>query len=155
ERLTVYLAPVLSASCGAGGGIPGGGGTPGRGSSIDGEIVWPATGEFKRAGWTNVPDVANDDEQYVAYVFRLSSSPTDRFSLPSALNAITPLSEGSAGFEFSMGAAPGNYSLYALAGLRDDSKSPPKFTAYAMGLTQGVAVAAGETREDVFINMDV
>ncbi len=39
ERLTVYLEPVLSASCGAGGGIPGGGGTPGRASSIDGELV--------------------------------------------------------------------------------------------------------------------
>ena len=53
------------------------------------------------------------------------------------------------------GLAPGNYTLYALAGLRDNSKSPPKFTAYAIGVTQGVAVAPGETRENVFINMDV
>jgi hypothetical protein len=155
ERLTVYLEPVLSASCGAGGGIPGGGGTPGRASSIDGELVWPATGEFKRAGWTNVPSAANDDEEYVAYVFRLAASPTDRFSLPSAFSAVTPLSDGSAGFDFSMTTGSGNYTIYALAGLRDDSKSPPKFTAYAIGVTQGVSVAPGETREDVFINMDV
>jgi hypothetical protein len=155
ERLTVYLEPVLSPACGAGGGIPGGGGTPGRASSIDGELVWPATGEFKRAGWTNVPNVASEDEEYVAYVFRLSSSPTDRFSLPSALSAVTPLSDGTAGFEFSLTTGAGNYTIYSLAGLRDDSKSPPKFTAYAIGVTQGVSVAPGEIRENVFINMDV
>ena len=156
ERVTVYLEPVLSATCGAGGGIPGGGGTPGgRLSSIDGELVWPATGEFKRAGWTNVPNVANEDEEYVAYVFRLSSSPTDRFSLPGAFSAVTPLSDGTAGFQFSLTTGAGNYTIYSLAGLRDDSKSPPKFTAYAIGVTQGVAVAPGETRENVFINMDV
>jgi hypothetical protein len=155
ERLTVYLDPVLSAACGAGGGIPGGGGTPGRASGIEGEIVWPASGEFKRAGWTNVPDLASDDEKYVAYVFRLAASPTDRFTLPSPLNAVTPFSNGTAGFEFSLTSSPGNYTVYALAGLRDDSKKPPKFTAYAIGVTHGVSVAPGEYREDVFIKMDV
>lgn len=155
NRLTVYLSPVLSPACGAGGGLPGGGGTFGRASGIFGEIVWPATGEFKRAGWTNVPRVVSDDERHVAYVFRLASSPTDRFSLPGALNAITPETDGDAGFRFSLFTGPGNYTLYALAGIRDDSTSPAKFTAYAIGVTRGVAVGPGEVREDVFINMDV
>ncbi|HEV8245918.1 MAG TPA: IPT/TIG domain-containing protein, partial [Polyangiaceae bacterium] len=155
SRLTVFLQPVLAADCGSGGSLPGGSGTSGHGASISGELVWEATGEFRRTGWTNVPPLKTDSEQYVAYVFRLSSNPTNTFSLPSAINAVTPSSEGTAGYSFYLSTVPGNYTLYALAGIEDDSKSPRTFTAYAIGLVQGVAVEASDTRDDVFINIDV
>jgi hypothetical protein len=156
SRLTVYLEPVLSAACGAGGSLPGGGGgTAGRGAGISGELFWEATGEFRRAGWTNVPPLASDNESYVAYVFRLSSDPTDEFSLPSAVNAVTPDSEGTAGYSFYMSTVPGNHTLYALAGIETREGTSVSFTAYAMGLVKGVAVSPTDTRDDIFINIDV
>ncbi|HVJ18478.1 MAG TPA: hypothetical protein VM686_23825, partial [Polyangiaceae bacterium] len=156
SRLTIYLDPVLSPACGAGGQVPGGGGgTPGRGASITGELVWEATGEFMRSGWTNVPPPASEDEQWVAYVFRLASDPTDEFSLPSAVNAITPNADGQVGYNFYLSTVPGNHTLYALAGIETRTSTTTSFTAYAMGLVRGVAVGPSDTRENVYINIDV
>lgn len=156
SRLTVYLDPVLSAACGSGGSLPGsGGGTPGRGAGISGELLWEATGEFRRAGWTNVPSPQGEDEQLVAYVFRLASSPSDEFNLPSAVNAITPSADGTAGYNFYLSTVPGNHTLYALAGIENRADGAATFTAYAMGLVRGVAVGPADTRDDVFINIDV
>jgi hypothetical protein len=156
EKLTVFLDPVLSPDCGAAGDIPtGGGGTPGRGASVSGQLVWPLDGELKMNGFGNVPPPGSDDVKQVAYVFRLGSKPTDKFSLPSSLSAVTPDSIADVGYSFFLATTPGNFTLYALAGLEDRSHTPYVFTPYAMGLTRGVAVGPDETHSDVFISIDV
>jgi IPT/TIG domain len=155
DHLTAYLDPVLSPDCGKLGELPPGGGTPGIGSSISGEVVWAPDEELRRQGWTNVPQPVVETEKDVAYVFRLSDQADATFRLPSATNAITRDSVGSAGYKFFQSTNPGNFTLYTLAGLEDDSKTPRTFTAYAMGILRGVAVKPGKSSEDVFIQVDV
>lgn len=155
NKLTVFLDPVLSPDCGDDGSIPVGGGTPGKGASVSGQLVWPLDGELKQKGFSNVPAPVSDDVKQVAYVFRLASTPTASFSLPSAVSAVTPASLGDVGYTFNLSTSPGNFTLYALAGLEDRSQSPYVFTPYAMGLTRGVAVEPNTSHSDVFINIDV
>lgn len=155
DKLTVFLDPVLSPDCGSDGSIPVGGGTPGKGATVSGELVWPLDGELKMKGFSNVPAPVSDDVKQVAYVFRLASKPTDSFSLPSAVTAVTPDSMSDVGYDFSLSTAPGNFTVYALAGLEDRSQSPYVFTPYAMGLTRGVAVGPNQTHSDVYISIDV
>ncbi|HWA74849.1 MAG TPA: IPT/TIG domain-containing protein [Polyangiaceae bacterium] len=156
NTLTAYLDPVLSPSCfSPEGDLEGGGGNPGRGASVNGELVWPESREFERDSWSNVPEPASSEEAKVAYVFQLSGRPTDTFRLPSALTAVTPTSEGTTGYRFSLSTSPGNATLYALAGIENRSRTPYSFTAYAIGLIRGVSVPAGKTTDDVFINVDV
>ncbi|HKY37511.1 MAG TPA: IPT/TIG domain-containing protein [Polyangiaceae bacterium] len=154
DHITAYLEPVLSPDCGDFGEPPPGG-TPGLGSSVTGEVVWEPDGEFKRRGWTNVPAPVTEQEKKVAYVLRLNDRADEALRLPSPTDAITPDAEGSRGYGFYQLTSPGNFTLYALAGLEDRSKSPPQFTAYAMGLLRGVAVKPGKTSDDVFIQIDV
>jgi hypothetical protein len=155
ERVTVYLKPVLSPVCGADGNPPGGGGNPGKGSSVTGEIVWPLDEELRETGWDSIPTPTREGEVKVAYVFRLTTRATDEFSLPSAINAITPDNQGETGYSFYFSTSPGNFTLYALAGIEDRSRTPYVFTPYAMGLTRGVAVGASETKRDVLLVIDV
>jgi hypothetical protein len=155
DHITAYLEPVLSPDCGDLGELPPGGGTPGLGSSVTGEVVWEPDGELKRRGWTNVPAPATEQEKEVAYVMRLNDRADEALRLPSPSSAITPDAEGSLGYGFYQTTSPGNFTLYALAGLEDRSKSPPQFTAYAMGLLRGVAVKPGKTSAEVFIQIDV
>jgi hypothetical protein len=155
DTVTAFLNPVLSPACGAGGDLPPSGGSGSYGATVTGEIVWPATGEFKRAGWLDVPAAKSSAEKAVAYVLRLSASATDRFSLPDASQAITPESSGDRGYAFSTFGPPGNFTLYALAGLENRTLTPPTFTAYQMGLVRGVAAQATQTKSDVFIPIDV
>lgn len=155
DHLTAYLDPVLTPACGKFGELPPGGGTPGIGSGISGEVVWEPDGELKRRGWTNVPQPATETEKDVAYVFRLSDRADDKFRLPSPSSAITRDSDGSVGYKFYQSTSPGNFTMYTLAGLEDDSKTPRTFTAYAMGILRGVAVKPGKTANDVFIEVDV
>jgi hypothetical protein len=155
DTVTAYLSPVMSPSCGDAGELPAGGGVPGRGATVTGEVVWELTGEFRRAGWTNVPAPRTDFEHSVAYVFRLASEATSLFSLPSAIAAITPDSEGDIGYSFTLSTTPGNFTVYTLAGLEDRSHTPYTFTPYAMGITRGVSVAPGGRREDIFIDVDL
>jgi hypothetical protein len=155
EHVTAYLDPVMSPACGKLGELPPGGGTPGVGSGISGEVVWAPDKELKRRGWSNVPAPAVETEKEVAYVFRLSDRPDDRFRLPSVSSGITRESEGAVGYKFYQSTSPGNFTLYTLAGLEDSSKTPRTFTAYAMGIQRGVAVKPGNTSEDVFIQVDV
>jgi hypothetical protein len=156
DTLTAYLDPVLSPTCfDPEGDLERGGGTTGQQSSVRGELVWPETQEFRKNGFTNVPAPKSPDETRTAYVFPLNSSPTARFRLPSAASAITPESIGTTGYRFSLWTSPGNYTLYALAGLENRARSPASFSAYAMGLIRGVAVPAGEGTSDVFIRVDV
>jgi hypothetical protein len=154
-HVTAYLDPVMSPACGKLGELPPGGGTPGVGAGISGEVVWSLDDELKRRGWSNVPPPAVETEREVAYVFRLSDRPDDRFRLPSASSAITRESEGAIGFEFYQSTTPGIFTLYTLAGIEDTSKTPRTFTAYAMGIQRGVAVKPGKTSDDVFIQVDV
>lgn len=155
DHVTAYLDPVLSPACGKFGELPPGGGTPGVGSGISGEVVWEPDGELKRRGWTNVPQPAVETEKNVAYVFRLSDRADAQFRLPSPGSAITRDSDGSVGYKFYQSTSPGNFTMYTLAGLEDDSKTPRTFTAYAMGILRGVAVKPGQTANDVFIEVDV
>jgi hypothetical protein len=155
DHVTAFLDPVLSPDCGDLGELPPGGGTPGIGSSVTGEVTWPLDGEFRRQGWSNVPQPVDDNEKRVAYVFRLNDRPDEALNIPSAGSAITPEAQGSVGYKFYQSTSPGNFTLYALAGLEDRSRSPAQFTAYAMGILRGVAVKPGKTSEEVFIQVDV
>ncbi|HEY3256801.1 MAG TPA: IPT/TIG domain-containing protein [Polyangiaceae bacterium] len=156
DSVTVFLDPILAPGCGPpSGDLPASGGSGVYGANVDGQVVWPATAEFKRDGWLNVPTPKSDDEHLVAYVMRLSGSPTDRFTLPSASQAITPSSGGDRGYTFNSYGLPGNFTLYALAGIENRKLDPPTFTAYQMGLVRGVAAKSGETKSDVFIQIDV
>jgi len=156
DSVTVFLDPIMAPGCGPpSGDLPASGGTGVFGAGVDGELVWPAAAEFKRDGWLNVPAPKSDDERLVAYVFRLAGSPTDRFSLSSASQPITPDAGGGRGYYFSTYGAPGNFTLYALAGIENRSHTPPTFTAYQMGLVRGIAAKSGETKSSVFIQIDV
>ncbi len=156
DTVTVFLDPILAPGCGPpSGDLPASGGSGVYGAGVDGQVVWPAAAEFKRDGWVNVPVPKSDDEQLVAYVLRLTGSPTDRFTLPSAAQAVTPSSSGDRGYTFNTYGAPGNFTLYALAGIENRKLNPPTFTAYQMGLVRGVAAKSGETKNDVFIQIDV
>jgi IPT/TIG domain len=155
DHVTAYLDPVLSPACGKFGELPPGGGTPGVGSGISGEVVWAPDEELKRRGWSNVPAPAVDTEKEVAYVFRLADRADEKFRLPSPSSAITRDSEGATGYKFYQSTSPGNFTMYTLAGLEDDSKTPRTFTAYAMGILRGVAVQPGKTADDVYIQVDV
>ncbi|HKO53070.1 MAG TPA: IPT/TIG domain-containing protein [Polyangiaceae bacterium] len=156
DTVTVFLNPILAPGCGPpSGDLPASGGSGVYGASVSGQVVWPAAAEFKRDGWRNVPPPKSDDEQLVAYVLRLAGSPTDRFKLPSDAQPITPSSSGDRGYTFSSYGSPGNFTLYALAGIENRTLSPPTFTAYQMGLVRGVAAKSGESRGDVFIQIDV
>jgi IPT/TIG domain len=155
DTVTAYLDPVLSPACGSPeGDLPPSGDNSVYGANVTGQVVWPATAEFKRDGWLDVPTPKSDDERLVAYVLRLSSNPTDRFVLPDANTAVTPSSTGDRGYAFDTFGLPGNFTLYALAGI-ENTRSPRTFTAYQMGLVRGVAAAAGETKSNVFIQIDV
>lgn len=153
DTVTVYLDAVLTPACASDGDPPPVGGKPGLGGAIHGELVWEGGVEFKKAPWTTVPAPLNSNERQAAYVFITTTDPTQSFTLPSAGSAVTPDSPGDAGYGFSMGVFPGNRSLYAIAGVEDRSVSPPKFTAYAMGVVRGVPVLPGDTTENVFIPM--
>jgi hypothetical protein len=155
NEVSVYLLPTLDPACAGEGDPPRGGGNPGRGAYVSGEVVWRLGGEFRREGFSNVPGPSSPDEHLVAYVFRLSSQPTDDFSLPSAVFAVTPESTGEIGYAFSFPTSPGNFTLYALAGLEDRSEHPYRFTAYAVGITRGVVATDYTSRNDVFIEVDV
>lgn len=155
DTVTAYLDPVLSPTCGKGGDLPPSGGSGSYAAGVTGQVVWPATAEFRRDGWTNVPAPKSADEQLVAYVLRLSGKPTDRFRLPDGLQAITPASAGDRGYTFNSFGLAGNFTLYALAGIENSAHTPHTFTAYQMGLVRGVAAAPGETKGDVFIQIDV
>jgi hypothetical protein len=155
DHLTAYLDPVLSPACASLGQLPPGGGVPGVGASVAGEVVWAPDKELRRGGWTNVPQPAADTEKDVAYVFRLSDTSDAPFRLPSLSSAITRDAEGEVGYKFYQTTKPGNFTLYTLAGLEDDSGPDRIFTAYALGILRGVAVKPGKTSDPVYIEVDV
>lgn len=154
DTVTAYLDPVLSPACGeAGNPPPPVGGKLGSLGVIEGEIVWERTFEPGSVAWSNVPPPKRDTEQRVAYVFTASSDPLAAFRLPSVGQSITPETFGTIGHRFTTYVLPGNRTLYALAGIEDRSLTPPRFTAYAMGVARGIHVLPGEVTTDVFVQI--
>ncbi len=155
DTVTVYLDPVLDLAC-AEGDPPSFGGGGGRfGGIIEGELVFPGGVEFRRAGWSGVPAPARPTERQAAYVFFTQGSPTERFQLPDSAAAITPDSPGDAGYLFNVVGAPGNHTLYAVAGLEDRSETPPRFVPYVLGVVRGVGLGAKQkvVGADIFMNV--
>ncbi len=117
--------------------------------------MFPGGKEFERAPWTTVPAPKRPTERRAAYVFEASSSPSGTFYLPPASQAITPDSEGTSGYAYSLLVYPGNATLYVLAGLEDRSVSPPSFVPYSMGIARGVSVPAQGRVDLVDVKMDI
>lgn len=154
DTVTVYLDPVLHPSCleGDPGQLP----TRQRsGGFIEGQLVFPGAGEFERAGWTTVPVPTKPTERRAAYVFEAAPTPTQTFQLPPASAAITPDTDGSLGYKYSILVFPGNATIYVVAGLEDRSETPPKFVPYSMGVARGVPVPAQARVTGVDVRMDV
>ncbi|WP_438010495.1 IPT/TIG domain-containing protein [Sorangium sp. So ce321] len=155
DTVTVYLDPVLTPACGASGDPPPPvGGKVGTAGVLYGELVWDQSLDPGAGVWGNVPSPQRETERRVAYVFTTGGDPLATFQLPPAIQAITPETPGELGHGFSMYLAPGNRTIYALAGIEDRSPSPPRFTAYAMGVVRGIPLLPGKATEDVFVRMN-
>ena len=154
DTVTAYLDPVLSPACAGSGDPPPTGGQVGTLGEVQGELVWPMINEGMKAGWTNVPAPLKSTEHQVAYLFDASGDPTQAFYLPAESSAVTPQTSGNQGYGFAYDLWPGNRSVYAVAGIQDDSKSPPEFTAYVTGFVNGVPVLPGLVTSSVFISMN-
>jgi hypothetical protein len=140
DTVTMYLTPALVPSCqsdpqSVGNSIPQNVGT------VSGELVWSGGIEFERAGWSNIP-LPGPSERQAAYVFTAASSPLSTLSLPDPSTATTPASEGQLGYGYHLSAAPGNDTVYALAGLEEDGDAGQiiRFEPFAMGIARGAPV---------------
>jgi hypothetical protein len=155
DTVTAYLDPIMDPSCGQGGDPPPVGYKPSDQGIITGEITWGSGVEFNKAPWTNVPPPKGPNEKQTAYVFVASDDPTAPFQVPSAgaQAPITPATPGERGYAFQTTAYAGNRSLYAVAGVEDDSVTPPLFTAYAFGVVRGLPVLPGQSLDSVYIPM--
>jgi hypothetical protein len=154
DTVRAELAPVASPDCGAS--LSGGffGGSPSLPVFIQGELVWQGGVEFQRANWNNVPIEQAPGERRAAYIFQPSGDAESDFRLPRQEDAITLDSPGRTGYEFQLVTGAGGRTLYALAGIENRAESPPRFTAYAMGLVRGLYANPGDTIEDLAIVMD-
>jgi hypothetical protein len=153
DTVRAELDPVVTPDCGEA--TPQFfGGSPTAPVVIRGSLVWQGAMEFQRAGWTNVPTAQNPDERRAAYIFQPSSDPESSFRLPRESDAITPDSAGRAGYDFELVTGAGGRTLYAIAGIENRAESPPRFTAYAMGLLRGIYGNSGETLDGLVINMN-
>jgi hypothetical protein len=153
DTLRAELTPVASPDCGEAqtGSF---GGAPTSPVFLRGELVWRGGVEFQRSGWPNVPAEQSAQERRAAYIFQPSSDPEATFRLPRAEEAITLDSPGNQGYQFQLVTGGGSRTLYALAGVENREVSPPRFTAYAMGLLRGVFANSGDTLEGLAIRMD-
>jgi hypothetical protein len=153
DTVTVYLAPTLDPSC-AGDPPSSGNYVPQDFGEIDGELVWPTGIEFQRGGWATVP-MPGPNERQAAYVFTATGNPLASFSLPDPSNATTPQSSGQLGYAYTLGAIPGNQTLYAVAGLEesDASGNRLRFEPFVMGVVRGVPVLPNKTIAGVDIPM--
>lgn len=154
DTLRVQLTPVASPACGEGQGSGFFGGAPASPVFLRGELIWPGAIEFQRASWTNVPAPQGEPERRAAYIFQPSADPEATFRLPRAEEAITLDSPGTRGYQFQLVTGGGSRTLYALAGVENRAVSPPRFTAYAMGLLRGVFANSGDSVEGLAIHMD-
>ena len=154
DTVTVYLNPTLDPACdqgdppSSGGYYDGDQGTIQRGARLDRRHRVPAIdlGERPGAGPADaapgrlrVHGRGQPDRRVLAP--RTRARPRRRCS------------PGGLGYEFTIPADPGTTPLYALAGLEDDSTSPPTFEPFAMGAVLGVAVTPGGTTTGINIPM--
>jgi hypothetical protein len=153
DTVTAYLDPVLDPVCAGTGDVPPTGGKPIDLGTVQGELVWPMTGEFMKGPWSNVPMPVGPHERQAAYVFVGVGDPTYPFQLPDSASAVLPTTPGSIGYQFSLQTYPGNVPLYAIAGIEDDSSSPATFTGWAMGAINGVPVLPGQATQQIYISM--
>lgn len=154
DTLRAELAAVASPDCGSS--LPqnfGGAALPPV--LMRGELLWRGGVEFRRSGWTNVPEAQLATERRAAYVFQPASDAEGRFRLPREDSAITVESPGLTGYQFELVTGGGSRTLYALAGVENRSVSPARFTAYAMGVLQGVFANPGDTIDGLAIPMDL
>jgi len=116
--------------------------------------VWSGGIEFQRAPWNNIPLPAANERQ-VAYVFTAAGSPLATFYLPDPSAGTTPMSSGQVGYGYTLVAVPGNTTLYALAGLEEDTDAGQavRFEPFAMGIVRGVPVEPNVTTVGVDIPM--
>lgn len=155
DTVTAYLPPVISPAC-AEGDPPAVGGRPGYPGRARGELLWPFVAEFKRGIFSNVPSPILEGEERVAYIFNASANPADDFRFPDRSQAIRPTDLGpEGGFVFDITTPVGNLSLYALAGIENRNQTPRRFTAYSMGIVQGVTTTPGHITRDIFLEMDI
>ncbi len=158
DTVTMYLDPVKSPDCAPPeGDPPPTGGTPSLGTSVQGQVSFPSYIEKPQPPWSSVPAPTSADEHKVAYLFVASSDPRTQFRLPDAVQAVTEQNvlAGGKAFPFTLSTyLSGNITLYALAGIENRVKSPPVFTAYAMGVTQGVSTKPGQSTPDVGLVID-
>jgi hypothetical protein len=152
DTVTVYLDPTLTPACAGNGDPPPIGGKPSLAGAVEGELVWPQGGEFKKGEWTNVPAPASPDEERVAFVFFATRDRNRKYLPPPESNAVYESSPGDLGYGFQVTSAPGYQAMYALAGIRHKVKQT--FTAYAFGATKGVAVFPGQTTGSTVIAMN-
>jgi hypothetical protein len=152
DTVTVYLNPTLSPAC-SGNPPSGGNYVPQDQGEVDGELVWPGGIEFQRAPWSSVPMPTSSQQHQVAYVFAATGYSLDTFYLPNETTATTPQSGGQLGYAYAMTTSPGNQTLYAYAGIQDDSTSPPTFEPYVMGVGRGVPVQPNAKTVGVDIQM--
>jgi hypothetical protein len=157
DTVTAYLPFVFDVACASlDGDPPSTGGRGGKfGGVVEGELVFPGGAEFQRTGWSSVPAPLRPTERRAAYVFEVAGSPNESFQLPPASEAITPDTEGGAGYKFALVVFPGNVSLYVIAGLEDRSESPARFVPYAMGVARGISVPVQTRVTGVDVMMDV
>jgi hypothetical protein len=153
DTVTVYLNPTLDPAC-AGDPPSSGNYVPIDFGGVDGELVWPDGIEFQRGAWSGVPQ-AGPNERQAAYVFTAVGSPVSSFGLPDPSTATTPQSIGQLGYTYSLGATPGNQTVYALAGLEQDDASGHmvSFEPFVMGVVRGVPVVPNQTTAGVDIPM--
>jgi hypothetical protein len=153
DNVRAELDPVATPDCGQ---TPPGffGGAPTAPVIVRGELIWPGAVEFQRAGWTNVPAAQDPAERRAAYLFQPSGDPESGFRLPREGDAITPESAGRTGYDFELITGAGSRTLYAIAGVENRAETPPRFTAYAMGLVRGLYANPGETIEGLAIVMN-
>lgn len=153
DTVTAYLDPTLTPACAGMGDPPPVGGKPASQGTVQGELVWPQTEEFKKGDWNNIPAPIGPSERRAAYVFVAAGDPTYTFQLPPSSSAVLESTPGERGYEFTTSVLPGNRSIYAIAGIEDIAASPPKFTAYAMGAINGIPVLPNVVTGNVFIDM--
>lgn len=160
RSVTVYLNGVMSVACIPPDGTP----PPVGGRSIDagvvtGELVFGTGVEFRRGGWTGIPDLKSPTQRVAGYVFQAGRDNLGRFYLPDPTTAVTPTSPGTVGYQFTLPVYPGNVTVYAIAGIEDrpdptkPGAGPATFEPYMFGIVRGVGVKPGGVIERVLVPM--
>jgi hypothetical protein len=154
DTVTLYLTPALDASCLQGDPPSTGNYVPQDLGTVQGELLWSGGIEFELSPWVNVPQPGPHERQ-AAYVFTAAGSPLAGYASPDPTTATTPMSVGRFGYSYTLNAVPGNTTLYALAGLEEetDAGAIVRFEPFAMGVVRGVSVQPNVTLTNVDIPM--